>query len=100
MKTMLTVLVALIVFGATVAQAGYGGRYARQDRRIDRGVCRGSLSRAEARILHSEQRNIARAWDRALADGVLSAREARHLEKQQDKASRRIARLKHNRWVY
>jgi hypothetical protein len=100
MKMMFTVLVALILFGVTVAQAGYGGRYGRQDRRIDHGVCRGSLTRAESRILHSEQRNIARAWDRALADGVLSAREARHLEKQQDKASRRIARLKHNRWVY
>ena len=97
-KQILSVLVALsvAVFG-TVASADPGqGRENRQEARIEEGRADGSLTRAEARQLEVLQRQIDRAQKRAMKDGVVTPREAAQLKRLQDRASRIIARARHN----
>jgi hypothetical protein len=78
-------------------------RYGRVDRRQDRQHARivqgrhsGELTRGEARRLKKQQKKINRMERRFSRDGYLSARERYRLELAQDRASRRIARLKNN----
>lgn len=101
MRAMIAAVAVALLFAASPAVAGtVPWRQVRQDRRIDQGVCGGSLTRSEARILRAEQHRIARVWNRALADGVVSGREAKHIRREQDRASRNIYRLKHNPRVW
>ena len=51
---------------------------------------------SELRKLKKQQRKIGRMERRFSSDGFLSGKERRRLEHAQDRASRRIARLKHN----
>jgi hypothetical protein len=83
-------------------RAGIDG-YDRVDRRQDRQRARliqgrrsGELTRGEFRKLKKQQRKIGRMERRFSSDGFLSGKERRRLERAQDRASRRIARLKHN----
>ena len=78
-------------------------RYGRVDRRQDKQRSRiiqgrrsGELTRGEAHRLKKQQKKINRMERRFSRDGYLSARERYRLERAQDRASRRIARLKHN----
>ena len=78
-------------------------RYGRVDRRQDKQRTRivqgrrsGELTRGEARRLKKQQRKINRMERRFSSDGYLSGRERYRLERAQDRASKRIARLKHN----
>ena len=78
-------------------------RYGRVDRRQDRQWSRltegwrpGELTRGEFCRLKKQQRKIGRMADRFSSDGYLSDRERYRLEHAQDRASRHIARLKHN----
>jgi len=78
-------------------------RYGRVDRRQDKQRARivqgrhsGELTRGEAHRLKKQQKKINRMERRFSRDGYLSARERYRLERAQDRASRRIARLKHN----
>ncbi len=82
---------------APAATPGVDQRQANQDRRIDRGVASGQLTRHEARRLHREQAAVARAEGRAKADGVVTPRERRRLHAMQDGASGDIRRQKHDR---
>ena len=79
MRTMIAVMAAALLLSATAAHAGVYRREVRQNIRIDRGICHGSLTRAEARALRAEQRNIVRIYDRAAADGVITRQEANQL---------------------
>lgn len=91
-------IVAVGMLGGTVAEAGpFRVREHHQRERIAAGVRDGSLTPAEARVLHREQRNIERLRRRALRnDGRISPVEARQIKKAQDRASRHIRRLRHN----
>lgn len=71
-------------------------RQERQRYRIKQGRRSGELTRGESRRLKKQQKRIARMEDRFYADDYLSGRERRRLAHAQDRASRRIARFKHN----
>ncbi len=73
---------------------------ARQDRqmaRIEAGMRRGHLTRAEYHRLMQEQREIRAMERRFRADGRIDAREFRHLERALDVASRNIRDERHDR---
>lgn len=71
-------------------------RQAHQERRIDRGVASGQLTRREAHRLEHQQGAIDRAEGRARADGTVTARERARLTHMQDRASANIARQRHD----
>ena len=71
-------------------------RQERQRARIKQGRRSGELTRHELRRLNKQQRKIGRMERRFNADGYLSGRERHRLERAQDRASKRIARFKHN----
>jgi hypothetical protein len=99
MKILIAVMAAALLFGATAVHAGVYQREVRQNLRIERGICHGSLSRAEARALRAEQRNIARIYNRAAGDGVITRQEANQLARAQNRADLHIYRLNHNAHV-
>jgi hypothetical protein len=74
----------------------FDARQERQARRIREGRRSGELTRHEARRLRRQQSRIAHLAERYVDDGRLSRRERRELDALQDRASRRIARLKSN----
>ncbi len=71
-------------------------RQERQQQRIDQGVASGSLTGKEAQRLQSQQTRIEAAENRAQADGKVTRKERAAMEARQDKASRRIAKQKHD----
>jgi hypothetical protein len=86
----------LTMAGANEAAATVNGRQARQAARIHEGVKSGELTRREAARLHAEQAAL-RAEERVYRrDGVLTARERVDLKRDQNRASRHIARQKHD----
>lgn len=92
--------VALLAGGVAPAVAqswqSINQRQANLDRRIDVGVRNGSLTRAEARNLRSEFRQISRLEARYRANG-LSLRERRDLDRRFDLLSARIRYERHDR---
>lgn len=72
-----------------------------QQRRIVRGVKRGTLTKGEARKLERQQRRIARTKrrDKAMHGGKLTRKEKKHITRMQNRASRRVHRMKHNKKV-
>ncbi len=71
-------------------------RQSNQKARIKQGVRSGELTKKEAGKLRKQQRNIKRAENRAKADGKITKREKQQIKRKQDRASRNIARKKHN----
>jgi len=76
---------------------GIDKRQANQERRIDQGVAKGTLTPREARRLERQQAAIDKAENKAKADGTVTKQERRRLHQAQDGASRRIHRQKHDR---
>lgn len=72
-------------------------RHVRQEARIHQGVRSGQLTRGEAHRLQAGERHIARMNQRAHADGRVTYRERARINRAQNRESRRIYRLKHNR---
>ena len=72
-------------------------RELRQHARIQQGVRSGELTRGEAWRLRAGQSHVRRMERRAKFDGRLTPRERARLDRAQDRQSRRIFRLKHNR---
>ena len=72
-------------------------RQARQSDRITHGVEQGQITPREQLRLERQQRHINRLERRTEADGHVSRREAVHMERAQDRASRNIARNRHDR---
>ena len=101
---------AVALLGAFAAQAQgvtMGERQAarvdnREDRqaaRIDQGVASGELTRRETTKLDAQQAHITSMEHRMEADGKVTGKEAVRMERAQDRASRAIARNKHDRQV-
>ena len=74
-------------------------RQMNQKARIRQGVKSGELTKGEARKLHQEQKTIQAEKQMAKADGKVTPEERAKLRKDQNKASRDIYRLKHNKRV-
>lgn len=68
-----------------------------QRARIEQGVRSGELTRAEARTLVKEQREIRQAKVEARSDGQVTPEERAQLRDMQAAASHDIFELKHNR---
>jgi hypothetical protein len=79
------------------ATPGIDQRQANQEKRIDKGIASGELTRREARRLEKQQAHINKAEDRAKADGVVTAAERKRLHHKQNNASANIYRQKHDR---
>ena len=69
----------------------------KQNARIKEGVENGELNRREARRLHREQAKIHAEERAAKSDGQVTAAERAKIQHDQNKASRHIAKQKHDR---
>lgn len=68
----------------------------KQQKRIKHGVKNGELTKGETIRLKKQQANIQRAKRKAAADGVVTRKEKAVIKSKQKKASKNIARKKHN----
>jgi hypothetical protein len=71
-------------------------RQTNQQKRIGQGVKSGQLTPKETRRLERQQAKIQHDKKMAKADGTVTPRERAKLKREQNRASRRIYRLKHN----
>ena len=95
--TFAALAVALMLPGLAWAQTPrIDQRQANQEQRIDQGVKSGELTRRETRRLEREQAAIEKGETRAQADGKVTKKERARLTRAQDRASRDIARQKHD----
>lgn len=72
-------------------------RQANQEKRIDQGIAGGQLNEREAIRLNNQQEHITKMEDKAKSDGVVTKKERARINRAQDRASRPIARQKHDR---
>ena len=72
-------------------------RQENQDDRIDQGEASGELTKREENRLEAQQERIEDKEDRAKADGVVTKRERASLKRSENRASRNIAKQKHDR---
>lgn len=100
MKQMLLAISAVIfTAGMAYAQAetpGIDQRQANQEKRIDQGIASGQLNQREANRLDRQQDRIDRMENKAKADGVVTKGERARIGAAQNRASRHIARGKHD----
>ena len=82
---------------AQTATPGVDARQERQQQRIDQGVASGELNQREANRLERQQDRIQGMEEKAKADGVVTKQERKQLNRAQNRASRNIAREKHDR---
>ncbi len=102
MKRMLFAVSAmtLLMTGIAYAQAEtpvIDQRQANQEQRIDQGIASGQLNEREANRLNKQQEHINNMEDKAKSDGVVTKKERARINRAQDRASRNIAREKHDR---
>lgn len=71
-------------------------RQANQEKRIDQGIASGQLNEREANRLNKQQEHVNRMEDRAKSDGVMTKKERARIGAAQARASRHIAREKHD----
>ncbi len=95
-------LSTLFVLGFTLAMFAQNtpkvdAREANQKERIKDGVQSGELTKVEAHRLRKQQRNVKKAEAKAKADGDVTPAERAKLDRKQDRASRKIAKQKHDK---
>lgn len=78
------------------AKSHAGKRQGRQSGRVKAGVRDGSLTPREAKRLGKEQAHVAKERKKAAADGKVTPREKAKLQHDQSKASRHIAKERHD----
>lgn len=72
-------------------------RQANQEQRIDKGIESGQLNEREANRLNKQQEHINKMEDKAKSDGVVTNKERARIGAAQNRASKNIAREKHDR---
>ena len=72
-------------------------RQANQEQRMDKGIASGQLNEREASRLSTQQEHINKMEDRAKSDGVMTKKERARIGAAQNRASRHVAREKHDR---
>lgn len=102
MKKMLLVVsaVTLLMTGVAFAETETSvidQRQTNQEQRIDNGIESGQLNEREANRLNKQQDHIDQMENRATSDGVMTEKERARIGAAQDRASRHIAREKHDR---
>jgi hypothetical protein len=101
MAKMLVAVSAMFLVASGIAYAeaetpGIDQRQANQERRIDQGIASGQLTEREAARLDKQQNHIDNMENKAKADGVMTKKERARIHAAQDRASRNIARQKHD----
>ena len=100
-KTLLAVCGLILgINGPALAQANtpvIDERQANQEQRIDQGISSGQLNEREKNRLNKQQEHINKMEDRAKSNGVMTKKERARIVAAQDRASRHIAREKHDR---
>jgi len=101
MKQILFAVSALVLMtGISYAEAEtpvIDQRQTNQEQRIDQGIASGQLNEREANRLNKQQEHVNKMEDRAKSDGVMTKRERARIGAAQARASRHIAREKHDR---
>ena len=102
MKRMLFAVSAmtLLMAGTAFAEAEtpvIDQRQSNQEQRIDKGIESGQLNEREANRLNKQQERVNSMEDRAQSDSVMTKRERARIGAAQNRASRHIAREKHDR---
>lgn len=97
-----TLLLALLILAGSVVFAQTKTPQINKTRkhqveRIKQGVKSGELTKQETKVLASGQKHIQKEKAAAKADGIVTPVEKKHIVKDQIKASKDIARLKHNK---
>jgi hypothetical protein len=72
-------------------------RQDRQERRIEKGVKSGQLTKKEAARLYKGQARVQMMEDKAVADGKVTLKEKARIEKAQDRQSKKIYRERHDK---
>lgn len=99
MKSSATIILISCIFfmNATPSFAApYEKRNDIQEKRIERGVSSGSLTKAEQKRLEKQQEHVEDVEDAAEADGTITKKERAHIVHAEDRASRTIALKEHN----
>jgi hypothetical protein len=94
-----TVFLAAGIASAQAETPGIDQRQANQEQRIDQGIVSGQLNQREAARLNTQQEHINKMEDKAKSDGVVTRKERHRISAAQNKASKNIAREKHDRQV-
>jgi hypothetical protein len=92
----MTLLMNGFVYAQTETQV-IDQRQMNQEQLIDQGISSGQLNRREARRLDRQQDRIDRMENRANSDDVVTGKERARIGAAQNRASRHIAREKHDR---
>jgi hypothetical protein len=99
-KSILAAIVATSVAlpGYTFAQSTprVDERQEKQDKRIERGLQKGQITKKEAERLEKGQERIENLEEKALQDGKVTKQEKRRIEKAQDTQSQRIRKERHD----
>jgi hypothetical protein len=96
-KVILSVLLSSALCVPLFAQNPVDQREQNQKARIRQGVKSGELTRNEARQLLKKEAKVRAVERKAKSDGEVTRKEARKLDRKLDKASRDIAKQKHDR---
>jgi len=96
-KFILATLVAFLSIATISADAQTTAK--RQHHRIKQGVKSGELTKAEAKNLRQDQKEIRQEKKAAKADGVVTPAERKDIRQDKRKESREIFRKKHNQRV-
>jgi hypothetical protein len=86
----------IVVLGITSANAQIRHRAQNQHQRIRQGVKSGELTRAEAKNLRGNEKDIHHDIKDAKSDGKITRAERKDIKKDERKNSREIYRKKHN----
>ena len=102
MKKMLLVVSAMMLMTsgmvfAEVETPVIDQRQTNQEQRIDQGIASGQLNEREANRLNKQQEHVNKMEARAKSDGVMTKKERARIGAAQTRASRHIAREKHDR---
>ncbi len=82
---------------AQTATLGVTDRQINQQKRIHHGVANGELTKGETVALQKQQKRINQGKKVAKSDGVVTWKERAVLHGRQNKASKNVARKKHNK---
>jgi len=96
MRIIISTLIIAMGITAGFSEERVDERQENQKNRIVDGAKSGSLTRGETKRLVKEQHRINHLEHRLEADGELSTKDKVRLERRQDRASRHIARQKHD----
>ena len=89
----------LLMAGMAYAEAetpAIDQRQANQDQRITQGVANGQLNKREANRLNRQQRHINKVENKTKSDGIVTKKERARIATAQNRASRHLAREKHD----